>query len=74
MSQIIKSEKISKRGKGIEEYLNSIYSESWFPKTKKLKNMKGVNQIFIHTVINKWKNPIENQDTMESEENALHVK
>ncbi len=37
MSQIIRSEKISKRGKDIEEYLNSIYLEPWFSKTKKLE-------------------------------------
>ena len=53
MSQIIKSEKTSKKGRDIEERLNSIYSEPWFPKTKKSKNMKSVNQIFVHTVINK---------------------
>ncbi len=36
MSQIIESEKTSKRGKDIE-YLSSIYSEPWFSKTKKPK-------------------------------------
>ena len=34
MSQITISDKISKRGKDIEEYLGSRYSEPWFSKTR----------------------------------------
>ena len=34
MSQRIVSDKISKRGKDIEEYLGSRYSEPWFSKTR----------------------------------------
>ena len=34
MSQTIVSDKISKRGKDIEEYLGSRYSEPWFSKTR----------------------------------------
>ena len=34
MSQIIVSDKIYKRGKDIEEYLGSRYSEPWFSKTR----------------------------------------
>ena len=35
MSQRIVSDKISKRGKDIEEYLGSRYSEPWFSKTRR---------------------------------------
>jgi len=34
MSQTIVSDKISKRGKDIEEYLGSRYLEPWFSKTR----------------------------------------
>jgi len=35
MPQIIVSDKISKRGKDIQEYLSSAYSEPWFSKTRR---------------------------------------
>jgi len=35
MSQRIVSDKISKRGKDIEEYLGSRYLESWFSKIRR---------------------------------------
>ena len=40
MSQIIRSDITSKRGKEIEKHLNSISMEQWFSKMSQSKNMK----------------------------------
>jgi hypothetical protein len=46
MSQTIVSDKISKRGKDIEEYLGSRYLEPWFSKTRSSEKDEEYEIIF----------------------------
>jgi len=46
MSQTIVSDKISKRGKDIEEYLGSRYLEPWFSKTRRSEKNEEYEMTF----------------------------
>jgi len=52
MSQTIVSDKISKRGKDIEEYLGSRYLEPWFSKTRRSEKMKSMKWLFVLIAFN----------------------
>ena len=74
MSQRIVSDKISKRGKDIEEYLGSRYSEPWFSKTRSSEKNEKYETTFCPYYFKLLERPSGNQDTMELEQNVKHVK
>ena len=74
MSQRIVSDKISKRGKDIEEYLGSRYSEPWFSKTRSSEKDEEYEITFCPYCLKLLERPSGNQDTMELEQNVKHVK
>jgi len=73
MSQTIVSDKIPKRGKDIEEYLGSRYSEPWFSKTRRSEKDEEYEITFCPYCHQLLEKPSGNQDTMELEQNVKHV-